>query len=353
MSNNPSDKNWSLQGELKKRKTQEIDREIEKRKTQGGSTSPASPASPSEIKRATGSAAVSPEIKRTTGSVSSVSDIKRATGTIEPLKRSTGSVPVTPLAQAAPPKRTTQSAQIAPSLGDAVKRATSSLSAVAPAGAVADAAAQMKPQSKRMAVIALVGVVTMLLCIGSLTVFSAVVPSSTSAGMVVTLHGTSFTIVEPTLDMSKLPVLTAQDLVAKLKPLMDVSDVSTLPVPNEKWHAQQEYGFTMSDGTQSAQVYVLSYDPGAKPDYMGLDMFLLGQGRAPYDSFKGWRNTTISNLTILSSTKSDALWNELMSHIKSMTIAKIIPHYPTVTPNVTATTAPTDTAAATATAAPK
>src|SRR5579862_5056388 len=97
--NNDNDKSkgW-LQGEIKKRKTQEIDAQLLKRKTQ--SVTPLS--SSTDVKRQTG------DIKRTTGSGSAVqsppSDIRRSTRELSPVssdaRRSTREMSARPLESA-------------------------------------------------------------------------------------------------------------------------------------------------------------------------------------------------------------------------------------------------------------
>jgi hypothetical protein len=267
--NNDNDKSqgW-LQGEIKKRKTQEIDAQILKRKT-------------GEIQRVTGSVPTVPdvkrqtgEIKRTTGSGTAVRppDVQRSTREVPAVspevRRSTREMSVRPL-EAAPPRPAASSSI------NTVKRSTGTTSSIAP---TAEAIGQTLTKNKRVIVGALVGTVVLALCLGLTLIIPTGLNSAQSMTITTTPGVVEYDNLQPTI--ASLPTFSADQVVSYLMVNgLPVLTQSYPKVPNNSWRAAKEIVLTVGQDPSTANILqVFSY---AKPSQIGADMI--------FKNAKDWR----------------------------------------------------------------
>ncbi len=266
---------FSLQGEIKKRKTQEIQRVIEDKR------------------------------------------IAAARGAVLPKHDA---------------PQTTQARDVGPSQADTTKRATQVSRAVStspdrPARArttsqsvTSDKRAtqihplprrRLKQSQKIYAIVSVATLLIMMVCASTL-----IVASNTS--------------VQPTATLLPLPIMSANEVVAYLKksgiPIINAQEYA---VPNESWQAHQEIQFDVYRGAAKGTFIVLSY-PSSESKVP--DIF-----RAGYSGkFREWKLIEASNILILISPEtSQDLKNDMGSHITQLLLAPYRPFLSTTTPQST------------------
>ncbi len=104
---------------------------------------------------------------------------------------------------------------------------------------------------------------------------------------------------------------------------------------SNRWHAQDEREFDLVQGTNKADVIVLTYPSRDKaiPDTFGMSKSA---------KFKDWHWMTLANVTVLVSPDTEAgLRNEIFGHITQFIMAPNHPLWPTATPSATLGVTPT------------
>jgi len=310
MNNDKNDPNWSLQGELKKRKTQEIDRQIEKRKTQTQSSPTVAPTgltSPTEVKRST------TELKRSTQSGVAVpsQDVKRASTEVKRVTQS-----MSPVSPASVGSGTRSSIAEPTRVTPPTKAITQTM------GAVGEALPQIKPKQRKFLVALLGLTVALLVIMSGVVMLGAAISPSTAAPAMVETAGTAFAL-QPTV--APLPAKSADDVYSYFTKQqgLTLSSITPYGVPNNIWHANREISFLVGKN----KYYLLSYDD-QNAKYMGLDITLHPSARA-----KGFQYFTASNVLLVTGINADdnatpdsTTWRALISHMTTLIMVPQMPY---------------------------
>ncbi|MEP7290014.1 MAG: hypothetical protein ABI947_30065 [Chloroflexota bacterium] len=285
MTNQPPKK--SLAEELKRRKTQEIQRAAEtKRMTQvTGAVPPSKPSIPAPV-----------DPKRTS----------QASQPNRPQSRATQTSP-----QAGQPTRSK------PSIDP--RRATKTTSVRRPTGnTIPDRLAALNQRQK--VTLAVSGLLILLICVGTYS-FTANQPPP------------------PIPTAVALPTNTANNVLDYIKNAgVPIENLKTLTVPDNTWKATQAVQFNVRRGTDSGQFIFLSYDSLTQAEKDAFRAGLAG-------NFQKWKVVQFSNIVMLiSPDTTQPISDELNSHFMSFLVRPYRDFLPTITP----TPAPTSPAAATA-----
>ena len=260
---------FSLQGEIKKRKTQEMQRAIDQQRV----TDPR-------------------RTSQTTNAASTAPDPRRASQTMPTVQ------------PAAQPRRQTQTNAAVPD-----PRRTSQVTGITKR--VTQTAAMPVIHSRRNLMIA-----------GIATFLAVMVLGGTFL-----LARSSVNTVSPTpTPMSVLPTVSANDVVNYLRQAnVPISNLRQLPVDSAAWLATEEIQFDIQRSGGKATFLVLSY---ASPDRAISDDF-----RAKANAkFKDWQITPISNILVFTSPDAAPdIKTEMGSHLTSYLLAPYRPFLPTPT----------------------
>ncbi len=275
--NRPPDKKFSLEQEMKKRKTQEILRSVEtKRTTQTGplqapdakrstqSTSPAQPANP---------------------------DIKRASQTMRPATppTSTGGV-----------KRTTQTARVVQPPAQSAR----------PNPGISTPAFTLTTLHKRLLIASVAGLVLVGVCLA----LSGLLANNASSGV-------------PNLPFQ---TTTASGVIQRFIDVgVPISDLKEAQPPSDFpdfWiKAQQKLQFSVTRGDNKGRFILLSYanNADASADAFKISFF---------KGYKDWRTIDLSNVVFLISPGTPSeLTSEMSSHFDQFLLAPALQGYPTAT----------------------
>jgi len=274
---------FSLQNEIKKRKTQEIQRTIESRK----------------VAEARGEIPASSDPRRSTQTIRVVSDSSRATQTAK-------AVPSIP-----DKSRSSQTTQITKYSFDSWSL-SQTIDLNSRANRSMRDANYPTTGSRRSLMIGLgAGILAALVLVSSL-----VLAGSSNA------HA-----VPPTPTLVPLPLVSASDVSGYLKrngvPILEMRE---LPVDRTIWYANQEVQFDVQRGENKGTFIFLSYpsDKWAVGDSLEAESL---------QKFKGWQVNAISNVLILTSPDAAPdIQSEMSSHLTSYLLSPYRSYLPTPTP---------------------
>jgi len=315
MDNDPTN-NRSLRDEIKKRKTQEILRSVEAKRTQ---SMPVTPAKTGPLN--------SPQ-KPQTGALNQPSRTSQTGPLIPPKKPQTGPLnsPQKPLTGALnQPSRTSQTGP----LGQAQRRAQT--------GPLGQRAAQTGPlgQSQRitqsMPAVALPKArsqrrIIMMAALGIL-------------GIIIIISGAILLVPQnqANSDTGPTPVplvsVTADEIINYLKKV-------GVPIANEQsftdntdktFRAKDELQFDVHRGSGKATFLIMTFESQEKA---GLEAFRIGY----VEKFKNWGKVQFSNIVLLTAPGSTTtIEDELVSHLTQLIIAPVRSNFATATPTLAAT----------------
>lgn len=270
----PPDKKFSLEQEMKKRKTQEILRSVESKRGQTGPLTP--PAT----------------------------DAKRQTGPLNPpggQARRTQTGPLTPPA-ASNPARMSQPMKAASPTSDA-RRATLSIPSLN--------RGPLTVAQKRILIGGIAGLLLAALCAITGILLSNNTPEA-AAGLPETPGMTASKVIEHFIDLGV--------------PISDVQAVQTereLKVFN---YARQRLEFRVTRGADTGRFYLLGFGSQTTANFTAFNL------RAD-PTYKTWTRLQGGNILLLiSPATADSLKSELSSHFTQFLLAPYIPFLPTATP---------------------
>lgn len=290
-----SESKWSLPDEIKKRKTQDLARQIEIR---SGGTQPLRlpgqhpPTKPSTTPlNDSGLKPLDPNVARTTPST------KRTTQTLrEALSDPSRIAPPPPPVEPALKPLTPHAAHTVPSSA----RTSQMLAAV-----TGDLPQHWTRKQKRIALSA----VALILGICLLTSLLATRPLA----------------VQPP-PLKPLPTANTASVVAYLKAVrLPFTDFRTFSVPDSTWNAREMVQFEIQRFSERGTFLVLSYDTTA---HAGVDAFRAGY----HPKYSTWKLIQMNNILLLAAPKSsNLLLNEIASHLNQFLIAPYRSYIPTAT----------------------
>jgi hypothetical protein len=295
-----SDSGFSIQDEIKKRKTQEIQRAVE-HKRPDLAPNPLSQNKPASRTQTTSAVTSQPDDKRSTQLASRV-----------PAARSTQTMP-----------RSTQTMPPAKSAQARVTQTLPNANANAERFAPSAARTTMTGQRKRLTQAEIIGLAVLLMLMVCMVTGLLAYNVSRPNGDVT-----------PTFE--SLPFVNAQDAVDRLQSVgVPMTNVLRIDFRSQQWHAYEGLRFSVQRGKDRADFLIFSY---SNTRLANGDAF-----RARFDpKYRTWHSTTFSNILLLTAPKgSDTIRSEIENHMIHYLIAPYRPFLPTATP----TTAPTTNAA--------
>jgi hypothetical protein len=284
----PDKSGFSLQNEIKKRKTQEVQRAIEQKRVTEARGEASPKADPRRTSQTSGVVPSAKDPKRTSQTTNAApsADPRRATQTVRSVTD---------------PRRTSQAISLE-------KRATQTISALA-------------NHSRRNLFIAAIATILVIVVLG---------------GSVLLAMNSSSNTVQPTSTPVPLRAVKANDVIDYLKKAgVPVLALREIPVDRASWIAEQEMQFDVQRGANKATFILLSY---ASRDWIITDSFkAIGNAK-----FKNWQMSIMSNVLLLSSPDAAPdIKTEISSHLTSYLLVPYRPFLPTPTPPPTATALPT------------
>ena len=214
---------------------------------------------------------------------------------------SPAAAPKPPAPSPTAPSRTAPPASAQTTVSNAARTQQIRTAKTSPAG-------QPPLNNQRVLIVAFVGVLFLVVCLGTALVTN------------------TLTTPTPTLTQVKLPLTTARDVIDYLmRAGVQITNLRELEVPNDKWRGTQGFQFEAQIGDVTGTFIILSYDSA---DTTGSDAF-----KMELDSEYGpWKTYSISNILVLSTPDTpQGIDIDIASHITSYITGTVIVFLPTST----------------------